>query len=392
MKAFRNIVFWCHLAVGLSAGLVILLMSATGALLTYERQVTAWADSRANAPVRAGAASPLAVEALLETLQETEKGPTAVTMFADAARPAEVAFGRERTVFVDRSAGAVVGEGSRAVRGFFDGVTGLHRWLGASGENRATARAVTGACNLGFLFLVTSGFYLWWPRNRRAAALRNVTLVRRGLRGKARDFNRHNVIGFWMAIPLFVVVLSGVVISYPWAGNLVYQLAGEKPPARRARPGGAARDGAPREAVIVDGLNALWARAERQEPRWKRITLRLPSGRDREAAFTIDAGTGGQPQRKGDLTLVRRTGEVVAWKPFAANTPGRRARAMLRFAHTGEAGGLAGQTLAGLASLGAAFLVWTGFARAWGRLAAGRGRRRSAAAPQREDIPAVLKS
>ena len=48
--------------------------------------------------------------------------------------------------------------------------------------------------------------------------------------GKARDFNRHNVIGFWGAIPLFLIVLSGVVISYPWASDLVYSLAGENPP------------------------------------------------------------------------------------------------------------------------------------------------------------------
>jgi uncharacterized iron-regulated membrane protein len=388
MKAFRNVVFWCHLGVGLTAGLVILLMSVTGVLLTYERQVTAWADARANTQAPPASAAPLAVEELLTALQETEKGPTAVTLFADAARPAEVAFGRERTVFMERSAGSILGEGSRGARGFFDAVTGVHRWLGARGENRAAARAVTGACNLGFLFLVASGFYLWWPRKWRAVSLRNVTIFRRRLSGKARDFNWHNVIGFWMAVPLFVVVLSGVVISYPWAGSLVYQLAGEKPPARRGRAGGDAS----RAAVPVAGLNALWAQAERQDPRWRSITLRLPSGRDDAAVFTIDTGTGGQPQRRGELTLDRRTGEVVSWEPFARNAPGRRARTLLRFAHTGEAGGLAGQTLAGLASLGAAFLVWTGFALAWRRFASRRGRRAAANAPRPEERPAAVRT
>ena len=35
---FRRILFWAHLSCGVSFGLIILLMSATGVLLTYEHQ------------------------------------------------------------------------------------------------------------------------------------------------------------------------------------------------------------------------------------------------------------------------------------------------------------------------------------------------------------------
>ena len=42
----RKILFWCHLAAGATAGAVILIMSVTGALLTYERQISWWADTR----------------------------------------------------------------------------------------------------------------------------------------------------------------------------------------------------------------------------------------------------------------------------------------------------------------------------------------------------------
>ena len=47
MKRFRKIIFWCHLPIGVLGGLIILLMSVTGVLLTYERQIIAWADTRA---------------------------------------------------------------------------------------------------------------------------------------------------------------------------------------------------------------------------------------------------------------------------------------------------------------------------------------------------------
>ncbi len=42
----RSVLFWLHLACGVVAGAVILIMSVTGALLTYQRQITAWADMR----------------------------------------------------------------------------------------------------------------------------------------------------------------------------------------------------------------------------------------------------------------------------------------------------------------------------------------------------------
>ena len=55
----------------------------------------------------------------------------------------------------------------------------------------------------------------------------------------------------------------------------------------------------------------------------------------------------------------------------------------LRFIHTGEAFGLAGQTVAGLVSAGGAVLVYTGLALALRRLAAWRRRR----ALERADLP-----
>jgi uncharacterized iron-regulated membrane protein len=103
----------------------------------------------------------------------------------------------------------VRGEGATTTRAFFRRVTELHRWVGAVGDRRELGKAVTGAANLAFLFLVVSGAYLWWPRSWTRSAVRNVALLRGGLRGKARDFNWHNVVGLWSAIPLFVVVLSG---------------------------------------------------------------------------------------------------------------------------------------------------------------------------------------
>ena len=396
MQRFRSFIFWCHLVAGVFAGVVVLIMSVTGVLLTYQRQITLWADTHElHAPPPAPGAQRLAPQALLERVTRSEKGkPTAVTWRSAVDAPVQVAFGRERTVFASAYTGEVLGQGGTGVRAFFRKVTDLHRWLGAGEEKRDLGKMITGACNLAFLFIVVSGVYLWWPRNWNRAALRNITWFRGGLRAKARDFNWHNTIGFWSAVPLFVVVLSGVVISYRWAGDLVYRVAGESPPAptgggegarpagaegaRAAGPGGArgeGRGGGGVSAAALAGADAAWPRVLGRVPGWKIITFQIPRGPDAPLAFGIDRGNGGEPHKRATLTLDRATGREVKWEPFAATSLGRRLRGILRFAHTGEVLGLFGQTIAGIVSLGAAVLVYTGLMLSWRRFRSWRARR-----------------
>src|SRR5215218_9180140 len=352
-------------------------MCVTGVLLSYEKQITSWADTRG---YRSAPPTPetkhLPVETLIAKARDARgAAPTAVTIKSDPAAPAEIAFGRETTLFLNPYNGAMLGEGSPKVRSFFRTVTDWHRWLGAKGDNRNVARAITGACNLGFLFLVASGFYLWGPRNFNRKALRNVTWFRRGLPSKARDFNWHNVIGFWSAGPLFVVVLSAVVISYTWAGNLVYRIVGEVPPAPRANQP-AAPSGANKESASpIDNLNSAWVRAEQQVGDWRSISLQLPAAASASLTFNIDSGNGGQPQKRAQLVVDRTSGNVVRWEPFSSYTRGRQLRSILRFVHTGDVIGPAGQLIAGLVSLGGAFLVVTGLALAIRRLLGWRRRR-----------------
>ena len=91
---------------------------------------------------------------------------------------------------------------------------------------------------------------------------------------------------------------------------------------------------------------------------------------------------GGAPRKVAFETLAAArpladasTGEVVKWEPFVGQNFGRRLRAWVRPLHTGEAGGIVGQGLAGVGSAGATVLVWTGVSLAWRRLRSFRRRR-----------------
>jgi uncharacterized iron-regulated membrane protein len=403
----RSVLFWLHLACGVVAGVVIFIMSVTGALLTYQRQITAWADTRGYQIEPAAQRVP--ADAIVARIIETrpDVSPTALMVRSEPTAPSSLTIGAGRQLFVDPYTGAVLGEGNgQGVRAFFRVMVEWHRYVAASGASRPVGRAVTGAANLAFLFIVTSGLFLWWPRSWKWSTVRNISWFKGGLRGKARDFNWHNTIGFWSAVPLAIIVAGGVVISYPWATGLVYRAYGEAPPApagaaaRGGGPGGrgagaGARGGGPgasqqgvEEGARANGsrharpqlegvsLDSMIAAAGTQMPEWKTINIALPAPNAPRVVLMLDSGDGGQPQKRATLTLDRRTGETVRWEPYSTQSPGRRARTWLRFAHTGEVYGLVGQTLAGLVTAGGAVLVWTGLALALRRFTAWRRRSR----------------
>jgi len=383
MKTLRTVIFWTHLVAGVAAGVVVLIMSITGVALTYEKQMLEWADRRAwSAPPPVGVRH-LPPETLLAQVAAARPGaaPTGVTLRAHPAAPATITLEGNASLLVNPYTGAIIGQPPAALRSFFRTMTAWHRYLALDGASRTMGKAITGAANLTFLFIVISGLYLWWPRVRTWLQFRNVLWFRRGLPSKARDFNWHNVIGFWSAVPLAIVVAGAVPISYPWASNLVYRLAGEQPP---VPGGGSARPSGNPEPVSGSGLNAAWQRAQEQTPEWRTIAVRL-SAADRPLTLTVDEGYGGQPQQRETLTISRATGDITRVDAFADLSPGRRVRSWLRFTHTGEFYGLAGQTVAGLVSAGGVLLVYTGLALAWRRLVSWIGRRgqREAVEPAR---------
>lgn len=374
----RTILFWCHLTAGVVAGIVILIMSVTGVLLAYERQMLEWADTRGLEITAPTGAQRLSTADLLERVRAARPNerPVAVTLRANPGAPVAVNVGA-RTLQVDPYTGQVLGEGATSLRAFFRSVTEWHRYLAMSGESRTTGRAITGASNLAFLFIVASGPFLWWPKNAAWRQFRQILLFRGGLRGKARDFNWHNVIGVWSAVPLIVIVFGGSVISYPWMSDLVYTALGEAPPPRlrpggpppgaaaEGRPGGRGagpRSQAPASNDVLAGVDRALAAASQREPSWRTLTVRLPNADSQPVTVAVDTGTGGQPQLRSTLVVNQSSGAIEREERYADQSVGRRARSWLRFAHTGEVYGLVGQTIAGAVSLGGVVLVWTGLA------------------------------
>jgi uncharacterized iron-regulated membrane protein len=375
---FRKILFWLHLAAGLLAGIVIFVMCFTGAILAFEQELVAWAERDARRVTAPAGATPRPLDELTAAARASAPANARVveiSIDSDPEASLTINLGREAgAVYINPYTAEVNRPASRAVRDFMKKVVELHRYLARSGEQRPAGKAITGAANLAFLFLACSGLYLWWPRAWQN--LRASTWYRCGLAGRARDWNWHNVTGFWFLPVIVVLTVSAAVIGYRWAGDLVYLAVGD-PPQRGSYlvvPAASPAASAPGAARL--GLAAALDRVKTRHPGWTQITVREGYARRPDNAtgpdpYTVtlkstdDASPSFAPTQ---LVLDPYTGETLSQTRYADQTPGRKIRIWLRYLHTGQALGWPGQLLAGLASLAGCMLVCTGFSLAYRRL------------------------
>jgi len=368
----RAIIFWLHLSVAAASGLVILMLAATGVVLSLEETVTGLAERRYLV------AAPEGAERLPPEEIAGAAGLTATSLSyrSDPRAPVRVYEGRDRYVRVDPYTGQVLATGPGGLERFFEGAHNWHRWFNVSGGSVRRARAVTGAVNVAFLFLLLTGPILWIPRPVTRRSLANVIFLRPGAKGARRDLNWHQVVGIWSVLPLAAIAATGVATSYPAAGDRVYPMVGNAVSAGSWAAASASTGVGFDEAAIPEDsarvaepdLRAVLATAEGWAPEWRTVILNLPRPADREVRVEVQGGRAGQPHRTGFLTVDAASGAARSWESFADDSPARRAQQFLRYAHTGEYWGLGGQLLAGLFSLAAALMVWTGLSLAVRRL------------------------
>lgn len=396
--SLRTVVFWLHLVAGIVAGVPIFVMSFTGVVIAFEREVVEWVDRDVRrVDPTANDGRPREVEALLEGLRQARPGlePTTIVIPRDPTQAYVVQAGRSGRVYVDPYTGEVRDLASGSVGDVLHRVEAWHRWLGFEGERRGVGKLINGVCNLAFVFLCVSGAYLWLPRRLRWTVVRPRLWFDRRLKGRARDLNWHEVVGFWNVPVLLVLSATAVVFSFRWAHELVFTLAGEQPPAQRG-PGAPAGPSVtvpppPPGASRLTYGRAAHVLAERY-PERESIAFPLPKGgavdegKPLQAVVLLPAAFQARGRVQVDLDPYR--GDILQAVGFGDRSAGARARTWIRFLHTGEAFGLPGKVIAALSTALSLLLVYTGFALSWRRFQGWRKKRAQSATPAAPVEPA----
>lgn len=398
---WRRWLFWLHLGLGVVGGLVISMMAATGLLLCIEIPAV-HAVQRQLVSEKAGAEA--ATRELSHEILPTPKMPpveqispragAVLTWRADASLPVIYAPSRQESWLLHPQTGERLTTTALPIEHFFQGVNALHRWLtwsvrSAEQDSRPALRKsgwrvwgerITAASCLVYVLLLCSGLVLWMKGWRRPSSLKAKLVLARRSGVKALAWQWHHVAGFWAAPLLAVVTISGLVMAYPWANALFFAAWGEKVPDRAARAERDKRGGhiAPAPCWNSTDLMALqqihtWSRSF--APSWEEMALTLPESSPSKEAdavwkMQLQSGGRGQLQLKQQWLYQVNSGQFVRVDDAEKRSAGQRARAWIRWIHTGEAIGPIGQGLAALACLATLVLVWSGFYLSWRRLLA----------------------
>jgi uncharacterized iron-regulated membrane protein len=363
----RKCLFWSHLVVGICTGVIVFIMSATGVLLTYEKQIIDWDEARYSVVASQGEQT-LTTDQVLNIIREKhpEENHIYIHWFRKKGRAIPVWAGNYRYLLSPYS-GEVLQTGESTIVELLHFITDLHRWLAMELEEDSFAKEITAYSNLFFLLLIVSGAYLWIPRRIRWSSIKSHLLFKNKTKNiHAKHFNWHHVFGFWAIIPLFVIVATATLFHFQWANEIIYSAYSEEAPAPRIRP----------ETVkLLDGKqsydylftvakqHALNNGAEDWHSMW------VEFGREKgNTRFYIDSSLGNNPVEAYALFLDNDTANVVKVTRGSDWSKASQAWDVARYLHTGEYFGVIGQTIAGLASLAACFLVYTGFTLSWRRL------------------------
>jgi uncharacterized iron-regulated membrane protein len=230
-----------HLWIGVGLALAIIPISLTGAALVWHDPL-----DRMLHPARFAVSESKAVLAPSAYLE------AARTAFESRATPTTVRFpekaGMPVTVQGRMDAPLMAGNRPRMMTAFLDPATAkvtdveqtssslisvMHR-LHGSLLIPNIGRKVVGWIGWGMTISCITGLILWWPRKGPVA---------KGLRWQRTPStmdNLHHIIGFWICIPLAVLSLTGVYISFPQTARAVMGIEQAKgkqaPPRNRPAP------------------------------------------------------------------------------------------------------------------------------------------------------------
>lgn len=325
--------FWLqvHSWLGIVLFLVLMPLGLTGSLLILRESI-----DRMSHPARY-AVSHDGPRASLETLAASARaaagpdkrlsglrlpdrpGRPAVAQLAPVKPPAEGRRPPQQSVWLDPVTAKILDQGA--------GMTGLNRFAhDFHGQLLVPpmGRKIVGWLGWAMLISSLTGIWLWSPRTGG---------LQKGLRWRRTvllSANLHHLGGLLVAIPLALLSLTGIWISFPDSARA---LTGQAAPAQRGGPGAMeGMRGGFGEAPPTPHLSADQALASAQtlHPSDKPTAITWPAGRRMQWRVQFAAGHGSPPQ---EVSVDDRSGEARAERARQGGDPVAR---FMRRLHEGE--------------------------------------------------------
>jgi uncharacterized iron-regulated membrane protein len=378
----QTVKYWIrqlHLWPGLVSGLVVFIVSLTGCLFVFQKELsesihpkTFFIPHHQRGPSRS--AAPLLLSVLLGKAQDNlgKKQPVNyITTYKEADRAWEFMAYKEndtaltyfgaieyfRSVFIDPYTGKVTGFRDYKYD-FFNIVKYLHWSLLL---NTRYGQPIVGWSTAVFVILLFTGLILWWPKKWNKAARQRSFSIRWKASHKRVNYDLHNVLGFYSLLLTLVIALTGMEYAFHWFENAVYTVISGK--TERQPEVAMSSVKIPGEKITGNGLDKAFTQSQLHCPPADRIGISPP--RDTAAPVYISTYRGKEIYYdRDDLQFDQYSGKLLHVQSAATRNKGSQLIEMNYDIHVGAIGGFTGKIIAFIISLictslpVSGFLVW----------------------------------
>lgn len=230
-----------HLWLGLSVGIIVFIVSLTGTLYVFKDEIQGilrkdamYVKAESITPV------PLSIAVLKEKISSEirEKVPiSSVEMYLDKNRSYEFLYYERnkkawnyfdevkvnKLVYVNQYTGEILGVYNEKYD-LFPILKAIHWSLLLPAD---WGKYVVGIPTVLFIIMLITGIVLWWPKNKNARKSR-LRFSWKNVKGwKRKNYDLHNILGFYASFIALLISLTGIYFSYPWVKNAFnYSLSG----------------------------------------------------------------------------------------------------------------------------------------------------------------------
>lgn len=211
-----------HLWLGLLSSVVLFVVCLTGSIYAFRTQIEnlfnydlIYVDA-ANGPR-------VAIDTLLNDFQA--RFGTATRVDAGVAEQAIVITNQSRnsigvTACYHPWTGIFLGTKNSGTQAFFEFILELHRFL-LAGD---IGKMIVGIAVLVFLYMLMSGFVLWFPK--RLSQFKSALTIKWRARYKRLNYDLHRLLGVYSLCVLFLMAVTGLYVSFHWMKNGIVVMLG----------------------------------------------------------------------------------------------------------------------------------------------------------------------
>ncbi|WP_406682819.1 PepSY domain-containing protein [Seonamhaeicola sp. MEBiC1930] len=367
--SLRKKILTLHKIIGLLTGVVVFIVAVTGCCWAFRDEIESlYDDYKFVTPqdkliITPTKAKEIAMEVFPNntvhgTLFKNSKSNAVEVIFYDA----EPEF--YQSVFLNPYSGEII-QVDNHLSGFFAFILKGHLrlWL-----PKDIGEQVVGVSVLLFIFMIISGFILWWPKKGKNVKQRITFDWKSTTRWKRKNFDLHTIVGFYICSLAIVIGFTGSVISYDWLKYVVYiSTGGDKVPAFII-PENNSKEVT--SAYYVKPIDGLIEKLKKESPEAESYELHYPESDTLSVYVEVSNSKGlyyDSDYRFFDQNTLE---EIETPAVFGKYKDAKLADKIIRMnydIHVGAIGGIAGKIIAFLVSLIIATLPVTGVLLWYGR-------------------------